>query len=101
VRKLISQSRLEAAHLIEKMEWKKVGNRSCPFIWVKIPERKNAATYAATLQRRRKILTLPGTAFGEIGEGYIRLSLTAGPENYKEAVQRLSKKLSIRTKNGE
>jgi len=101
VRKLISQSRLEAAHLIEKMEWKKVGNRSCPFIWVKIPERKNAATYAATLQRRRKILTLPGTAFGEIGEGYIRLSLTAGPENYKEAVQRLSKKMSIRTKNGE
>jgi len=101
VRKLIARSRLEAARLVEKAGWSRIGERSCPFLWVKIPDRKNASTYAATLLRRRKILALPGTAFGEIGEGYLRLSLTAGPDNYIEAVQRLSKKLTLRNKSGE
>ena len=101
VRKLISQSRLEAGRLVEKMEWRQISDRSCPFMWVKIPDRKHSATYAAALLRRRKILTLPGTAFGEIGDGYIRLSLTAGPDEYREAIQRSSKKLTIRTRSGE
>ncbi|HDL04278.1 MAG TPA: aminotransferase class I/II-fold pyridoxal phosphate-dependent enzyme [candidate division Zixibacteria bacterium] len=101
VRKLITQSRLEAGRLVEKMEWRQISDRSCPFMWAKIPDRKHSVTYASALLRRWKILTLPGTAFGEIGDGYIRLSLTAGPDKYKEAIQRSSKKLTIRTRSGE
>ncbi|PKK84366.1 MAG: hypothetical protein CVT49_03320 [candidate division Zixibacteria bacterium HGW-Zixibacteria-1] len=101
VRKLITQSRLEALRLVEKMNWTQVGDRSVPFLWIKIPERKQSSTYAAALLRRKRILTLPGTAFGEIGEGFIRLSLTAGPESYKEAYQRLSRKMTIRSLSGE
>ena len=39
VRKLIAKSRLEAARLIEKVGWNRIGDRSCPFLWVKIPDR--------------------------------------------------------------
>ena len=101
VRKLITQSRLEALRLIEKMGWEAIGDRSVPYLWVKIPKRKQASTYAAALLRRKRILTLPGTAFGEIGEGHIRLSLTAAPDTYKEAYQRLSRKMTIRSISGE
>lgn len=100
VRKKINQSRLEAERMAESAGWETIGGGSCPFMWVRIPERKQSATYAAALLRRKKILILPGTAFGETGDGYLRFSLTAPPENYKEAAERLSKKFSFRPQTG-
>jgi LL-diaminopimelate aminotransferase len=35
------------------------------------------------------ILATPGTAFGDVGEGYIRFALTVGVERIKEAVSRI------------
>ncbi len=96
VRKKINQSRLEAHRMAEKAGWKTIGGKSCPFLWVRIPERKQSATYASALLRRKRILTLPGTAFGETGDGYLRLSLTATPETYNKATERLSRKFTIR-----
>jgi LL-diaminopimelate aminotransferase len=98
--KRIDRSRHEAMHLIDKINCRHIGGQSGPFIWVKLPEKKQSGTYAATLLRRRRILALPGTAFGTTGEGFIRLSLTAGPEEYKEALSRLSKRFTVRTKAG-
>lgn len=100
VRKYVNQSRLEAEQMAEKMQWESVGGKSCPFLWVKIPRRKQSASYAAAILRRKRILVLPGTAFGETGEGYLRLSLTASREDYEEAGKRLSKRLTMRLKNG-
>lgn len=101
LRKRFNRSRLEAEQVVDKMNGETVGGKSCPFLWVKIPARKQSTSYAAALLRRKRILTLPGTAFGEAGEGYLRLSLTASPDDYREAYRRLSRRLTIRTKNGE
>jgi LL-diaminopimelate aminotransferase len=96
VRKNIGQSRLKAEQLADNTDWKIVGGKSCPFLWVKLHERKHSSAYATALFRRKRILTLPGTAFGETGEGFLRLSLTARIEDFSEAISRLSKKLSLR-----
>ena len=101
IRRRFDQSRLEANRLVDLMDWGVAGGKSCPFLWVKIPERKQSGSYAAALLRRKRILTLPGTAFGEIGEGYMRFSLSAPPEEYKEAYDRLSKRLTLRPSRGE
>ncbi len=89
-RKNIQQSRLAAREMAEEIGWKSFSGDGSPFIWLRIPRRRQSSAFAAALLRRRKILTLPGTAFGESGEGYLRLSLTASAEDYRAARERLT-----------
>ncbi|MPN39523.1 putative N-acetyl-LL-diaminopimelate aminotransferase [bioreactor metagenome] len=37
------------------------------------------------------VLTIPGIAFGDCGEGYLRLACTVGVEKLKEAFDRIEK----------
>jgi LL-diaminopimelate aminotransferase len=101
IRKNISQARLAAKEMAEQMGWRIVGSDSSPFLWLKIPERRLAASFAGTLLRRRKILTLPGNALGESGEGYIRLSLTAPAVDFRAAGERNSRRMILRRKREE
>jgi aspartate/methionine/tyrosine aminotransferase len=96
IRKSVALSRMAAAQMIEKFGWKGVGGNHAPFIWLRIPQRKQSSSFAATLLRRRQILTLPGVAFGDNGEGFLRLSLTSPAENYKAAEERLAARLMTR-----
>jgi len=99
--KKIDNARLAAEQFIYKIGGQAVGEKSSPFTWMKLNSRSQSSAIAASLLRRRRLLTLPGTAFGETGEGYLRLSLTASPEDYQEAIVRLSKKISIRSLSGD
>jgi len=93
IRKGTTQSRLAALQMIERIGWKVSGGSQAPFIWTRVPLRRQSASYASILLRRRGILTLPGTAFGDSGEGFLRLSLTASPDDYKMASERLARNL--------
>lgn len=92
VRKRIEQSRQAAKQMVEKFDWKPLGHDSAPFLWTKIPGRKASAAFATALLRRRGILTLPGTAFGDAADGYLRLSLTASAEEYRSAEEQLGRR---------
>ncbi|HBX47835.1 MAG TPA: LL-diaminopimelate aminotransferase, partial [Clostridiaceae bacterium] len=39
--------------------------------------------------KKSGIMITPGTAFGDLGEGYCRISLTASDERIKSAAQRI------------
>lgn len=52
---------------------------------------KTSAEMADYLLDRAKIATVPGSAFGPQGEGYIRLSYACGYERIVEAMERLKK----------
>lgn len=41
------------------------------------------------LMEEARVATLPGTAFGECGEGYLRLSYATSLENIEKAVERI------------
>ncbi len=101
VKKRIGQSRLEAEHLVEKYGWELVRHKSSPFAWVKIPGRRQSTNLAGTLLKRKGILALPGNAFGDSAEGYFRLSLTAPPEDFRAAGDRLEKRLILIPKMGD
>lgn len=96
--KKIDRARLAADRFINQAEWEKVGGKSCPFVWVRIPDRKHSASYASALLRRRRLATLPGNAFGETCDGFLRLSLTASEESYDEAQKRMLKKFPLLTR---
>lgn len=96
IRKGINASRSEAIHMADKFGWEYHGGSSAPFIWTKNPGRRQSSEYANVLLRRKNILVLPGNAFGELGEGFTRISLSASPENIREATERLSLKSAFR-----
>jgi LL-diaminopimelate aminotransferase len=100
-RNAVSEARFRAHELADKLEWVVVDKGSSPFMWVRIPGRALSSDYATNLLRRKKIITLPGVAFGESGEGYLRLSLTAGAGKYQEAIERMKRPLILRRRKKE
>ena len=94
-RKLIQQSSTAVNPLLDALSLERVGFDAVPFVWARIERRGQAATVAAALYRRGRILTAPGHVFGDNGEGYLRLSLTAPPEMYRKACERVKKRLRL------
>ena len=47
--------------------------------------------FATKLLEEQKIAIVPGTAFGDSGEGYVRVSYAYSMERLKEALSRIEK----------
>ncbi|MBA7560171.1 pyridoxal phosphate-dependent aminotransferase [Candidatus Atribacteria bacterium 1244-E10-H5-B2] len=52
---------------------------------------KNSKTVANELLEKANVVTIPGSAFGPHGEGYLRISYANSEENIREAVKRIKK----------
>ncbi len=56
-----------------------------------------AAHYGTSLEislsllKKEKVVTIPGTAFGKGGEGFLRISFAASPENIEEGIRRIGR----------
>ncbi|MYL19549.1 aminotransferase class I/II-fold pyridoxal phosphate-dependent enzyme [Halobacillus litoralis] len=61
------------------------------FIWARVPEGYTSQSFAEKMLDEAGIILTPGTAFGQQGEGYIRISLTHPVERLHEAVLRMKK----------
>ncbi|WP_394613585.1 pyridoxal phosphate-dependent aminotransferase [Lentzea sp. JNUCC 0626] len=66
--------------------------------WVDIRDASPGAArdFALGLLASERVAIAPGTAFGALGEGYVRLSLAASPEHLTEGVQRVAAYLEAR-----
>lgn len=65
------------------------------YLFVNIKETGlNSVDAADMILRKAHVLTLPGNAFGECGEGYVRIACTVGIDTLKEACDRIEKALS-------
>jgi aminotransferase len=51
----------------------------------------NAEEFAERLLMEEKVAVVPGTAFGQQGEGHVRISYAASRENIREALQRIKR----------
>ena len=54
--------------------------------------------FATRLLREEKVAVVPGTAFGECGEGFIRISYASSLMNLKEAFERMENFINKRRK---
>lgn len=95
VRKLFKKNALLLQPVLDLLELDQSGFDTIPFLWAKIERRKNAVNQASQLYRRSRVLVAPGSAFGDTGEGFLRFSLTADPETYQQAHERIKKKLRL------
>ncbi len=59
------------------------------YVWTKVPEGHNSASFCALLLEKAGIVCTPGNGFGDPGEGYVRFALTVSKERLQEAVDRM------------
>ena len=73
--------------------------RATFYFWVRTPGVRGSMEFCRSLLEECGVVATPGIGFGEMGEGYFRLSITADTETVREAGRRIEA-LGIRNAKG-
>ncbi|KAF0134585.1 MAG: LL-diaminopimelate aminotransferase apoenzyme [Candidatus Saganbacteria bacterium] len=65
------------------------------YVWIPVPRGTDSTKFSIEVLGKTGIVLSPGTAFGALGEGYVRAALVTSDARIKEAIDRL-KKANIR-----
>jgi LL-diaminopimelate aminotransferase len=68
--------------------------RGTMYLWIPLPEHITSAEFAEFLMEEEGVIVLPGSSFGEGGEGFFRVSFVVSPERLREAAARAGKVLT-------
>lgn len=80
----------EVVSLVESAHLPVVPPEGAFYVWVDIRRTgKSSRDFVRELITRRQVATVPGTAFGAHGEGYLRISLATSEELLMEGTRRL------------
>lgn len=74
---------------LQAIGWDVAPSNGGMFVWAKYPHSFTSEEMAFHCIREVGVVTVPGTAFGTAGEGYLRLALVQNEEQLNEAVARL------------
>lgn len=72
-----------------KAGWKISKSPATMFIWAKIPDGWSSRSFSLRLLRESGVAVTPGNAFGQQGEGFVRIALVQPTERLKQAVERI------------
>jgi LL-diaminopimelate aminotransferase len=64
------------------------------YVWSAIPTGFTSRDFVSWLFDKTGVFVTPGTNFGDAGEGYVRISLTAPEERIETALQRMKAALA-------
>ncbi len=74
---------------LNSMGWKINKPKATMYLWVPVPKGFNSTSFAMHLLEKAGVVVAPGVAFGELGEGYVRIALVDSDARLKEALQRI------------
>ena len=63
------------------------------FIWARVPTGYTSAEFAGRVLEHAGVILTPGSAFGQAGEGYFRISVSVPNHRLDEAMKRIKQKL--------
>jgi len=61
------------------------------YLWIPAPKGVTSINFTTTLFEKASVVVAAGTAYGQHGEGYIRISLTVPDKRLEEAMERIQK----------
>ena len=64
------------------------------YLWIPLPEHITSAEFAEFLMEEEGVIVLPGSSFGEGGEGFFRVSFVVSPERLRAAAARAGRVLT-------
>jgi len=79
---------------LAKIGWNVPRPRATMYLWCPIPEKYKAMgsiEFSMKLLREAEVVISPGLAFGELGEGYIRISLVENEHRINQAIRNIKK----------
>jgi LL-diaminopimelate aminotransferase len=59
------------------------------FVWAKIPDGWNSLYFSYALMDRANVVVTPGHAFGQTGEGYVRMALVQSEEKIQQVLKNI------------
>lgn len=69
--------------------WQIPAPKASMFAWAPVPTGQDSFTFAVELAKAAGVLVVPGIAFGEHGEGFVRIALVQKDQVMQEAVRRI------------
>ena len=80
---------------LTRIGWSVEKPRASMFVWAKIPQEhlkgKGTIDYAMDLMEHAEVALAPGRAFGENGEGYVRIALVENQQRLRQAIRNISR----------
>jgi len=77
---------------LRKIGWNVPDSKGTMFVWASIPQNfSSSMEFWNELVDKTGVICTPGTAFGPMGEGYVRFALVLPPEQLKEVVDIIDK----------
>jgi alanine-synthesizing transaminase len=80
---------------LAKLGWEVEKPRATMFVWAKVPKEhskgKGSIDYAMDLMEHAEVAIAPGRAFGENGEGYMRIALVENEQRLRQAIRNISR----------
>jgi len=79
---------------LREQGWNVPSPQATMFLWAPIPEGWSSRSFSETLLKSTGVASIPGNAFGERGEGYVRLALVEQEDVLREAAKYIGKFIS-------
>jgi len=74
---------------LNNLGWSVIPSKATMYLWIPCPVGLSSTDFALNVLEKTGVVLTPGNAFGEGGEGYVRLSLIADDDRLGEALDRL------------
>lgn len=71
-----------------ELGWQIPPSKATMYLWVKTPVGQGSTDFALDVLQQTGVVLTPGNAFGEAGEGYVRISLIADCDRLGEVLRR-------------
>lgn len=73
---------------LREIGWNVPDSEGTMFVWAPLPEGyTDSMQFCMELMERSGVICVPGSSFGSLGEGYVRMALVLPPEGLKEVVE--------------
>jgi len=79
---------------LNNIGWNVKKPKASMFVWAPIPDKYKAMgslQFSKLLIDKAEVVTSPGIAFGEYGEGYLRISMVENEQRIKQAIRNIKK----------
>ncbi|MEX1012429.1 MAG: LL-diaminopimelate aminotransferase [Waddliaceae bacterium] len=87
--KLYMENARKLKEAISALGYPTYGGSNAPYLWVKFEGKKSWDIFDHLMQKFH-LVTTPGSGFGKAGEGFVRFSAFAKPENIQASIARLN-----------
>ncbi|MGL4883685.1 MAG: aminotransferase class I/II-fold pyridoxal phosphate-dependent enzyme, partial [Waterburya sp.] len=71
-----------------ELGWQISPSKATMYLWIETPVEQGSTQFALDVLQQTGVVITPGNAFGDAGEGYVRISLIAGCDRLGEVINR-------------